>query len=128
MLEWKIISVAKASGHLRAEVELSTKSKFWRAVGPILAGFLLDVVDFMTAGPMGIAFGFVAGFGVSFLLTSFFDMSPKKRFWVALLGGAYCTLPFTETMPCGAIVAGLSRYVADASEPKEREKDEDALP
>jgi hypothetical protein len=73
-------------------------------LAPVIAGFLLDAVDFMTMGPIGLAGGFVLG-GVAAWWAAR-EMGLRGRgVWVAALAGAvYAATPATELIPLGTLI------------------------
>lgn len=75
-----------------------------RVLSPVFAGALLDLVDFFTLGPVGFVAGFAVGGGVAFALGSAYGLGRKDKLLLALLAGAYCTLPFTSVLPLGTLV------------------------
>jgi len=83
-----------------------------QTLAPIVAGLILDVVDFFTAGPFGLSAGFILGFLVTWLLTQLFDLPVKRRLLPCILAGIYCTIPFTETIPLATLVMTLIRLLA----------------
>ena len=73
----------------------------------ILIGLLLDALDFMTMGPLGIRAGFLAGFFAAFGLLSWVRIPLKRRLLYSLAAGIYCTIPGTEGLPLGTLLAAL---------------------
>ena len=90
------------------------KGKIWKIVAPILAGMCLDLLDFVTAGPLGLSAGFILGFLVTFILGLLFQLSKKRCFWISVTGGIYCMLPLTEVFPCATILMTLVKLLAEA--------------
>jgi len=77
-----------------------------KRLSPILAGVLLDLLDFATYGPIGLWAGVVVGGLAGYLLAR--AMGFERRWPAAVLvAGAYCMLPFTAFVPL-ATVAGLA--------------------
>jgi hypothetical protein len=87
---------------------------------PLLAGMLLDAVDFVTLGPIGMAVGFFAGFGVGWWLAPELGFRSGRRVLAGLLGGVYCTLPMTGFVPAATVAAGLVHFFegSGAEEPR----------
>ena len=73
----------------------------------ILVGLLLDALDLLTFGPLGIRFGFFVGFVAAFVLFSLVGVSLKRRFLCSLLAGIYCLVPGTERFPLGTVLAAM---------------------
>ena len=75
-------------------------------LSPVLAGVLLDLLDFATFGPIGLWAGAVVGGLAGYLLARAMGFA---RRWPAavVVAGAYCMLPFTAFVPL-ATAAGLA--------------------
>lgn len=78
-------------------------------LGPIAAGFLLDLVDLATYGPLGIWAGVVLGGAAGWLLAASLGVPRPRRLGYALVAGVYCTMPFTEFLPVGTLVGAVVR-------------------
>jgi hypothetical protein len=87
-----------------------------RAIGPIMAGFILDMVDFLTFGPIGIVLGLFVGSAVGWYLTGVLGVSKKWRVILTWLAAIYCFLPGTELIPVGTIVGALCRFFQPSPE------------
>ena len=81
-----------------------------RAIGPIFAGMILDLADFMTFGPIGLYLGLFVGLTVGWYLAGLLRLPKKWRVWAAWLAGLYCLVPGTEFLPVATILGGLSRF------------------
>jgi len=77
-----------------------------RAFGPVLAGVILDCVDFATMGP----FAFIIGIIVGFWIFSIYRLPLQHRIIGALLAGAYCMMPFTRFLPLATLVGAWVRF------------------
>lgn len=88
-----------------------------RVLGPILAGLILDSVDFMTLGPVGFYTGMLAGGAVGYWLAPDLGFPARARLWAAALAGIYCTLPFTGFLPLATIAAGIASFVLREGDP-----------
>ena len=75
----------------------------------MLAGFLLDLVDFATYGPIGLRVGAVVGALAGYLLAMSMGVEPKRRFRYAAAAGAYCMLPFTAFLPLATVLGTAIR-------------------
>ncbi|MDA1179442.1 MAG: hypothetical protein O2931_11660 [Planctomycetota bacterium] len=64
--------------------------RLYRALGPLAGGIILDVTDFLTFGPIGIALGLIIGCPVGYWVSG---MSKRTRVLFAVLAGVYCTIP-----------------------------------
>lgn len=74
-----------------------------RAFGPVVAGILLDLLDFTTLGPIGLVIGLPVGAAAGYWMASTLGVEPKKRRWLALAAAVYCTIPFTEVLPLATL-------------------------
>ncbi len=90
-----------------------------RVVGPMLAALIVDAVDLLTFGPVGVATGFLVGGTVGYWLAPELGFSAKQRWTCAIMTGIYCTLPLTGLVPVAMIAAALSRLVLPAETPRE---------
>ncbi len=90
--------------------QLSFLKRLEQAIGPIMAGFILDMVDFLTFGPIGIVLGLFVGSAVGWYLTGVLGVSRKWRVILTWLAGIYCFMPGTELIPVGTIVGALCRF------------------
>ena len=75
-----------------------------RGIPPVLAGLVLDAVDFATMGPLGLYGGFVLG-GLAAGWAARQVGLEGRGVWLAALGGAvYAATPATELIPLGAAI------------------------
>ena len=87
----------------------SHAAPYARVLGPIAAGFLLDLVDLATYGPIGLWAGLVLGGAAGWLLAASVGVPRSRRLGYALVAGVYCSMPFTEFLPVGTLVGALIR-------------------
>jgi len=80
------------------------------AMGPVLAGMIIDAVDLITFGPFGLGLGLPVGVLAGYWLGQSIGLDKNARCICALAAGLYCTMPFTEVLPLGTIVGALVRY------------------
>ncbi len=80
------------------------------AFGPVVAGLILDLADLATFGPVGLVAGLPVGGLAGYWMGQALGLRPRARWWCALLGGIYCTIPFTEFLPLGTLVGAYARY------------------
>ena len=78
-------------------------------IGPVLAGFLLDGVDFVTYGPIGLWAGAAAGALAGYLLALSMGVEFERRWPYAAAAGAYCMLPFTAFLPLATVLGTAIR-------------------
>lgn len=88
-----------------------------KALGPVMAGFIIDVVDFATFGPIGLVLGLPVGGLAGYWLGKTMGLKKQACLLCALAAGVYCTIPFTELLPLGTMVGAYARY--RQSDPKE---------
>lgn len=81
-----------------------------RAFGPILAGVIIDCVDFATFGPVGLVLGFPVGGLAGYWMGRSLGFDKRAAWWCALAAGLYCTLPGTELIPLATILGACVRF------------------
>ena len=81
-----------------------------RALGPLAAGIIIDVVDFATFGPIGLVLGPILGGLAGWWVSSIYHFRTRGRLIVAILAAIYCTIPFTELLPLATLVAAAARF------------------
>ncbi len=79
-------------------------------IGPVLAGFLLDLVDFATYGPIGLRAGAVIGGLTGYFLAMSMGVEARRRWRYAAIAGAYCMLPFTAFLPLATVLGTVIRW------------------
>ena len=87
------------------------------AMGPVVAGMIIDAVDFVTFGPIGLAIGIPVGAIAGYWLGQSMALGKNASLFCAVAAGIYCTVPFTELLPLGTMVGALVRY-KDAGGPQ----------
>lgn len=80
-----------------------------RALGPILPGLLIDLLDLITFLHIGVVTGLIAGGITGYWAGGQLGLAPKKRLIGSLIAGIYCALPFTEFIPIGTLVGAYAR-------------------
>jgi hypothetical protein len=90
-----------------------------RALGPLAGAMLLDFVDLVTFGPIGLFGGFLLGAAVGWWISSIYEFTTRGRALFAALAALYTAIPFTEPIPVATIIAALARF---------REREPPALP
>lgn len=78
-------------------------------VGPILAGVLLDLVDFATYGPIGLWAGALVGGLAGYFLSMSMGVEAARRWSYAAIAGAYCMMPFTAFLPLATVLGAVIR-------------------
>jgi hypothetical protein len=92
-----------------------------RTIGPVMAGFIIDMVDFATFGPIGLVLGLPVGGLAGYWMGNTLGLSKQSCLYCALAAGIYCTIPGTELLPLGTMVGAYARY-------QQGEKEQVALP
>jgi hypothetical protein len=82
-----------------------------RLLGPMLAGLVIDGLDLVTFGAIGIYTGMILGGAVGYWLAPTLGFPPRGRWLCAIMTGVYCTLPLTGFVPAALIAAGVSRAI-----------------
>lgn len=80
-----------------------------RTFGPMAAGLVIDGLDLMTYGPIGLYTGLIVGGTAGYLLAPMLGFSERGRWLCALITGVYCTVPLTGFIPAAAVAAGLTQ-------------------
>ena len=80
------------------------------ALGPVLGGLIIDTVDFVTFGPIGLYIGLLAGAIIGWLVSSIYGFSTKSKLIWSLLAGIYCTIPGTALFPLATVISVISRF------------------
>lgn len=81
-----------------------------RSYLPLLTGLLLDLLDALTAGPIGLATGLLVGGGAVYFITTLHGLPVKQRLLLALAAGIYCTIPGTAPFPLGTLVGAYLNF------------------
>ena len=77
---------------------------YGHAIGPVLAGFIIDVLDFATFGSAGLYLGFLLGCPAGWYLARSFGLDRRLSLYVALACGVYCTIPVTSPIPFATLI------------------------
>lgn len=83
------------------------------ALGPIGAGMMIDAVDFITYGPIGLVLGLPVGAAAGYWLGRSMRLESHMCWICAAVAGIYCTIPGTELLPLGTLVGALVRFQDD---------------
>jgi hypothetical protein len=84
--------------------------RLYFALGPVAGCLVLDLADFLTFGPIGLALGIPVGAAIGWWLGSLYGFERQGRAVLAALSGLYCTIPFTEVLPIATIVGAAARF------------------
>ena len=75
-----------------------------RRMAPVLAGMLVDAVDFMTMGPIGLYGGFLIGGAVTAWAARQVGLSGRSVWIAGVAGAVYAATPATEFIPLGTLI------------------------
>lgn len=100
-----------------------TLSRLNHAMGPVVAGMIIDAVDFVTFGPVGLVLGLPVGGLAGYWLGHSLRLDKNACWFCALVAGIYCTIPFTELLPLGTIVGALTRFQSSEADPPRESSD-----
>lgn len=80
------------------------------ALAPLSAGIILDLLDAVTFGPIGLCLGGAVGATAGWWLARKEGLDAHLRLAVAAVSAAYMTLPFTEVIPAALILLLVTRF------------------
>ncbi len=79
------------------------------ALGPMIAGLMIDLVDAATIGGLGAKFGFPIGLAAGWYISRRLPLQGRHRIWFAVGCGVYCLLPGTHMLPLGTLLGFVTR-------------------
>ena len=88
----------------------TTVNRVNHAIGPVAAGMVIDTLDVMTLGPVGLLLGIPVGALAGYWLGKSLGLEKQASLLCAAAAAVYCTVPFTELLPLGTIVGALGRF------------------
>ncbi len=99
-----------------ADTPPSLAWRLHRALAPVAAGIVIDLVDLSTFGQMGLILGFPLGSAAGAWMG--FALGLKRKFIVilAFASGIYCMIPGTEFIPIATIVGACFRFWESTTE------------
>ena len=83
--------------------------RFAHGFGPVLAGFVIDVIDFTLFGAVGLVLGFPIGAAAGYWLARRLGLPRRVQPWIALASGLYCMFPPTFMIPGATLLGVLAR-------------------
>jgi hypothetical protein len=75
-----------------------------RAIGPVISGLIIDVLDFATLGSAGAVLGFLLGVPAGWYLARNLGLDRKRSLYAGLACGVYCTIPVTSPIPLATLI------------------------
>ncbi|MCG8591883.1 MAG: hypothetical protein MJE66_21525 [Proteobacteria bacterium] len=93
-------------------------SRVRRALLGLVSGALLDLLDFATFGPVGVAWGAALGGLAGYGLATLQGLTPRVRWAWAVASGLYCAFPLTEWVPLASVVATLTAWLEPDAAPE----------
>lgn len=91
--------------------QAETVQRAQRVMGPIMAGVIIDIMDAVTFGPVGLAVGIPIGGIAGYWLGKCLGLGPRGCWICAAAAGIYCSIPFTEFVPLGSLVGAYARFM-----------------
>ncbi|MBX3444301.1 MAG: hypothetical protein KF774_18000 [Planctomyces sp.] len=104
----------------RAAVQVGRRLN--RAFGPIAAGMIIDSIDLLTLGPIGLYAGPAIGGLAGFWLGRCLRLSGRESLLCGVIAAIYCSIPFTEVMPLGTIAGAWARFREISADDAAREQ------
>lgn len=80
------------------------------ALGPVLAGLILDFFDLLTPGAVGLYVGPLVGFLIGHYLSGFYGFRGWPRVAMAVLAAGYLAAPMTSMLPVATLIGALARF------------------
>ena len=96
------------SGHSATPIE--GLSRINHAIGPVAAGMIIDGLDVLTLGPLGLLLGIPVGIIAGYWLGRSLGFSKSACLTCAAAAAVYCTVPMTEVLPLGTLAGALGRF------------------
>ena len=85
------------------------KSSVEKAIGPVVAGMIIDVLDLATLGGTGFYLGFLLGAPAGWYLARHLGLDRRRALLTAIGCGIYCTIPFTFPIPVATMIGAWAR-------------------
>ena len=84
-------------------------SRWGKAIGPVVAGMIIDALDIATFGHFGFYLGFLLGAPAGWYLARHLGLDRKRALLTAIGCGIYCTIPFTFPIPVATMIGVWAR-------------------
>ena len=91
------------------ESEAGAASRWGGAIGPVLAGMIIDALDLATFGPLGLKAGFLLGAPAGWYRARHLGLDHKRALLTAIGCGIYCTIPLTFPIPVATMIGVWAR-------------------
>jgi hypothetical protein len=102
--------VLPPEGEPRARRARRTGRNLADAFGPLAAAVLVDAVDFVSFGQIGLLVGMFVGGTFTYVYTSMYGLPVWQRMLWSIAAGFYCLLPRTQLIPMATLVVAFSQY------------------
>ena len=93
--------------------QLSWGERLMRLLGPLAGGYLLDVMDLFTFGPVGFYLGPLLGGLLGWWLATVYRFGVLGQSVMILITALYCLFPGTELLPLATILLALVRFASN---------------
>jgi len=90
--------------------QLSWGERLFRSFGPLAAGYILDFLDLVTWGAVGLYLGSILGGLMGWWLAVVYRLGVFAQCLLTVLTAFYCLLPGTELLPLATIIMALYRF------------------
>lgn len=74
------------------------------AIGPVISGLIIDVLDFSTRGGALAVLGLLLGVLAGWYLARNLGLDRKRSLYVGLACGVYCMIPVTSPIPLATLI------------------------
>lgn len=88
----------------------SLGDRIFAAFGPLTAGILIDALDVLTFGPIGMYLGPLLGALLGWWLALKLNLGVVGQCVLLAVTAIYCALPGSELMPLATAVIALARF------------------
>lgn len=78
--------------------------------GPLAVAVMVDAVDFVSFGQIGLVFGMLVGGSLTYFFTSIYGLPVWQRLAWSLAAGVYCLLPHGRVLPLATLLVAGCQY------------------
>lgn len=75
-----------------------------QAIGPVISGLIIDVLDLATLGGVWAVLGLLLGVPAGWYFARNLGLDRKRSLYVGLACGVYCAIPFTSPIPLATLI------------------------